>query len=386
MFCNKCGNEIKEGEKFCGKCGNKIKKAKRKNIIIIGIMLLTILISAILYIKITDNSRFNSIGNNTNGQIQANNISRNEEILKVEDLVKVGDFVDYVPQNTLDSYTFSGNYTGEIGNNKTVYQENLQWRVLDINEDGTIDLISNTPTESEVSFRGALGYNNGVYLLNDFCNKIYSNQSIDATARNLNIEDIQDKMDLSVWDYHDYIYESSTKKVKYGEVYKHNNAAQIHYPYQWNLDKGENNKIDGVATKGTMNESEQYELTTEVDFRANLSIDMQQTFWTRDRMDMKSTYKKVETRRNNNDSNIYYELFYSQAPNAYWLSSRGVNCKNNTFGLRYIIEGEVSIAEIYHSSIPPKTVSQQMRPIVTIPSSAIDLSFNYDEIEMWNLK
>lgn len=25
MFCNKCGNELKEDEKFCGKCGNEIK-------------------------------------------------------------------------------------------------------------------------------------------------------------------------------------------------------------------------------------------------------------------------------------------------------------------------------------------------------------------------
>lgn len=25
MFCSKCGNEIKEGEKFCAKCGNKIE-------------------------------------------------------------------------------------------------------------------------------------------------------------------------------------------------------------------------------------------------------------------------------------------------------------------------------------------------------------------------
>lgn len=389
MFCNKCGNEIKEGEKFCSKCGNKIKKRK-KIIISIGIILLVILICGILYIGITVNKQFNKINNNTNSEIQVNNINSNgngnENNLKVEDLVKVGDFVNYIPQNTVKSYTFLGNYTGQIGLDKTVYQETLQWRVLNINDNGTIDLISSTPTESEVTFRGALGYNNGVYLLNDFCNKIYGNSSIDATARNLNIEDIQDKMDLNVWDYHDYIYESSTKKIKYGEAYNHSNAAQIYYPYQWKLDKGENNKIDGVTTNGTMNESEQHELTTEADFRANTSIDIQQTFWTRDRMDMISNYKKVETRRNVNDSNIYYELFYSQAPNAYWLSSRGVDCKNNTFGLRSIIEGQVSIAEIYHSSTPPKPVSQQMRPVVTIPSSAIDLSSNYNEIGMWELK
>ncbi len=33
MYCNKCGNEIKEGEKFCGKCGNKVKEHKDKNYI-----------------------------------------------------------------------------------------------------------------------------------------------------------------------------------------------------------------------------------------------------------------------------------------------------------------------------------------------------------------
>ena len=26
MFCNKCGNEIKEGDKFCSKCGNEVKE------------------------------------------------------------------------------------------------------------------------------------------------------------------------------------------------------------------------------------------------------------------------------------------------------------------------------------------------------------------------
>lgn len=33
MYCNKCGNEIKEGEKFCGKCGNKVKEHEDKNYI-----------------------------------------------------------------------------------------------------------------------------------------------------------------------------------------------------------------------------------------------------------------------------------------------------------------------------------------------------------------
>lgn len=31
MFCNKCGNEIKDGDVFCSKCGNKIESANSGN-------------------------------------------------------------------------------------------------------------------------------------------------------------------------------------------------------------------------------------------------------------------------------------------------------------------------------------------------------------------
>lgn len=34
MFCEKCGNEIKEGEKFCGKCGSTIGQGENKNTVI----------------------------------------------------------------------------------------------------------------------------------------------------------------------------------------------------------------------------------------------------------------------------------------------------------------------------------------------------------------
>lgn len=375
MFCNKCGNEIKEGEKFCAKCGNKVRNEKRKKMaIIIGIILLAILICAIFYIKIT----VNNMNNDTNKQIKSNNISSNVENLKV------GDFVNYIPQKTLNSYTFLGEYTGELWNNTTVYQENLQWRILNINENGTVDLISSTPTESVITFRGALGYNNGVYLLNDFCNKIYGNSTIGATARSLNIEDIQDKMDLAIWDYHNYIYESSTKNVKYGETYTLTNKSQIYYPYQWKLDKGENKKVDNMVVNGTMSESEQYELTTEDDYSANSSIDIQQTFWERDRAEMKNTYKKGKTRNSISDNNIYYELFYADA--RYWLSSRGVHSKNYTFGIRCMFQGIVALAGLENASSPPGDVISKIRPVVNIPISLFDLSSDYDEIGVWNLQ
>lgn len=57
MYCNKCGNEIKDGETFCGKCGNNINeivnsdtqdKPKfwtiKKNLIVLGILIIAILL------------------------------------------------------------------------------------------------------------------------------------------------------------------------------------------------------------------------------------------------------------------------------------------------------------------------------------------------------
>ena len=51
MFCNKCGNEIKEGEKFCAKCGNNVKKSRIKNLSIgKKVLLIMFLITLIMFI------------------------------------------------------------------------------------------------------------------------------------------------------------------------------------------------------------------------------------------------------------------------------------------------------------------------------------------------
>ena len=108
----------------------------------------------------------------------------------ITDYPKVGDYVNYTPQNTTTSYNFEAKYSGN-SSNQTINQETLKWRILNINDDGTIDLISDETTSTTITFKGALGYNNEVYLLNDFCNTLYSNSKYDAPARSLNIEDIR---------------------------------------------------------------------------------------------------------------------------------------------------------------------------------------------------
>lgn len=128
----------------------------------------------------------------TSGRTYEIDVNKNiKQLPAIAKYVKIGDFVNYTPQTTQTSYTFESQYTGL--NTQTLEQENLRWRVFNINED-TIELISEKATSGEVNLSDALGYNNGVYLLNDFCSKIYGNSSINANARSLKYEDVKNKM------------------------------------------------------------------------------------------------------------------------------------------------------------------------------------------------
>ncbi len=71
--------------------------------------------------------------------------------------------------------------------------EDLGWKVLSTNSDGTVNLIANTNTGFEVSISGINGYTNGVKALNEICSKLYGNLEINGkkvlSARSANDTD-----------------------------------------------------------------------------------------------------------------------------------------------------------------------------------------------------
>ena len=71
--------------------------------------------------------------------------------------------------------------------------EDLGWKVLSVNEDGTVNLIANKNTGFEVSLSGINGYTNGVKALNEICSKLYGSLEINGekviSARSANVED-----------------------------------------------------------------------------------------------------------------------------------------------------------------------------------------------------
>ena len=71
--------------------------------------------------------------------------------------------------------------------------EDLGWKILSTNSDGTVNLIANANTSFEVSISGINGYTNGVKALNEICSKLYGNLEINGkkviSARSVNAED-----------------------------------------------------------------------------------------------------------------------------------------------------------------------------------------------------
>ena len=94
--------------------------------------------------------------------------------------LEVGDYVSYTP--TVTSYPIDTTYTGYTSS-QTIYPSELNlWRVLNINSDGTIDLISEYVSSTDVYFKGFAGYKNFVGYLNVLASQ-YETEGITKGSR-----------------------------------------------------------------------------------------------------------------------------------------------------------------------------------------------------------
>ncbi len=95
------------------------------------------------------------------------------------------------------------NYTGSTTTATTMTQDALSWVVLSKDpENNTVTIVSTTPTTQKLSLKGQVGYLNGVYLMDEICQKLYGNGE-GITARNMRLEDIEKRMlrksGISTW-------------------------------------------------------------------------------------------------------------------------------------------------------------------------------------------
>ncbi len=81
-----------------------------------------------------------------------------------------------------ESYTISKELTGYTEDQTITPNELTLWRVLQINQDGTIEIISEYTSSNEIYFKGEVGYRNCIGVLNDIAST-YTNSKYTIGSR-----------------------------------------------------------------------------------------------------------------------------------------------------------------------------------------------------------
>ena len=130
----------------------------------------------------------------------AGNTATRTYTIKKRKIPKVGEIVKYTPNTPSTGYDLSRAKSGwHIAQTIDGTHDPTTWKIMEVDKDGNITKLFGVPNSSQsmVGFGNSTGYNNGVYLLNDICKSRYGNASLGATARSLNIEDIESRMNAT---------------------------------------------------------------------------------------------------------------------------------------------------------------------------------------------
>ena len=255
--------------------------------------------------------------------------------------IEVGDYVSYTPDTATEkTYDADKLKKGGYTSTQTVKKEDLNWRVLRKNDDGSIDLIGDA-TGNSVYFSGSLGYNNGVYLLNDICKELYSNSTHHITARSVNLED----MEKWLTDSGKTARASYSNAVKYGE------------PKEYT---GSNSYTPDIYGK-TEDESANYysEPTTNTYTPASGTATADNT------LNAKQTYYNIPI----NQTNYGDGAKVLSSSNYYWVAARYVNCYSSyaDFGLRIANSG-MDGSDMFYSDSYTASDGDRLRPVVSLGS------------------
>ena len=228
--------------------------------------------------------------------------------------LKVGDYIAYNP-DTAGNYMGLGTSTSEKAGSSSnpaagIPQDTtLKWRVMNINDDGSVDLISATPISTSVYFQGSIGYNNGVLLLNELCKTQYSNNTLGVTSRSINLEDIEKNFNSTgIAARNSY---TSSGNVQYGNI----KTYSENYSYSPDI-------YDKVG-KTTAEESKNYYTTPTT-----------ATHTQKGTLEVQQTYYNITTPASYFGDSTFHELIFGTGT-VYWLASRYADCSSSSanFGL-----------------------------------------------------
>ena len=256
--------------------------------------------------------------------------------------LKVGDYIDYTPDT-------AENYMGfETSNDEGIPQDTtLKWRVMNINDNGSIDIISTSPIATDIYIGSTLGYNNGVLLLNDLCKTQYSNSTLGVTARSINLEDIEKKF--------------SSTGIAARNAYSTFDDTQYGNTKTYSGSSSYSPDIYDHVGKTTAEESKDYYTTpTTATHTQKGTLEVQQTY-----------YHFDNTPASYFDDAAFHELIFGTGTE-YWIASRYTDCysAHANFGLRCVRSATLSGNNFFPSSdFTSGGNRSRVRPVVSLGSN-----------------
>ena len=286
----------------------------------------------------------------TNSEVSAEITSLNEEV------------------NSLSGYETAQNLTQE---------SNMQWRVLEIDEKtGKPTKLISADKVGSLGLRGAMGYNNAVYLLNKACEVLYSGEK--GTARSIIIEDLEEH------------YSNIGKEVKanykaeetklggqkrftsssyryYPQIAKEENEIGIDTETYIAEDGNTYNTLNTSGIGGSDEGTAPYEGTetkgSAYDQASTNGITVTQTYY-----NLNGASSLSECYENS----AYYNLFHG-INDTYWIASRCFVAYSSysycDFGVHCASSSKVRGEDLFNSNIHPGSNSHALRPIIELKSN-----------------
>ena len=365
--------------------------------------------------------------------IDGNGGGSSKGTLEIPQNLKVGDTVNYTPSGSYvwdseyysstdggypDNFLYTGSTTlstrrAELESiaeeNRTDAQkkelaamENAKdmtitsWRVLSIDRNNnTIKLVPAEALGSDetdsVYLQGAQGYNNGVYLIQEACTRLYSDSSKGATAESITIEDIENAVkevgneDVLLTAKQSTTPANGSKHTTSSGTYRNDSGAFITYKsYPLIYESEKTAEIDETAKNGTLDLSSKGTLikrnaSTSANGiagakTATTSIRPTQTYYGSTISDLFAS-KEGDTEEISAKKTKYNEIF-SNNNGYYWVASRCVYVNDNCcdFYVRGVSEGYLYNGYLFYSYDGADYTCYGLFPVVTLSSGTLELN------------
>ena len=300
---------------------------------------------------------------------------------KIDTSKLIGKIVSYTPNPPSTGYDLSTAKSG-YSSTQTIdskYDPTV-WKIMEVDENGNITKLFGVPSSSQSSvyFQESTGYNNGVYLLNDICKSRYGNASLGATARSLNIEDIESRMNSNGIAARNG-YKSGTTQYGTTKTFTGSNAQ---YPAIYAQEKYSGVNVSDVADgtqviTGSVDAIAQAKMNPSGksgsdDIYTTLPETSETTGPSKTNLTCTQTYYRFESTPSSYFDDINFHSMIFGTGTYFWLASRCVGCDSDGspayFGLRGVFGSDLVGVTLFYSSSSFNRVSYRLAPVVSLGS------------------